>query len=392
MFPRFLKYLIFFLSFFLILQLFSTPPENNGGQEADVVVKSSQTEYTEGEIVEIIVRNNTDKPIALSQGHCSTNPLQVFKYANGIWEEQTAKASKNHCLEANSVTPQSEQKVNYAPWNHDLFAEVGKYKIEYRYDDGNKERIYYAEFTVDSPSFITSTWRVFFYKPIYNGLIYLTTIVPSYSNLGFAIILLTVIIKLLLLGPNSRAIRAQQDMQKIQPKLKKIQTKYAGDQQKIAEETMKIWKEHKVNPFGSCLPLFIQLPIMLALFYVAQYGLDVENNLFLLYEFVANLNIDLDPMFLSVLDLTQNNYIVLPLIVGGFQYIQMSMIGNKMNEQKKDTKPGELDQAQIMNNTMKYVLPVMIAVFTASLPAAVGLYWGTSTLFAIGQQKYLMKK
>ena len=85
-------------------------------------------------------------------------------------------------------------------------------------------------------------------------------------NLGWAIILLTLIIKLILLAPNQKALKAQKQMQKIQPQLDALKKKYANDQQKLAAETMEIWKKYKINPMSSCLPMLIQFPILIALF------------------------------------------------------------------------------------------------------------------------------
>lgn len=390
MFPRFLKYLLFFLSLLLIIQFFTEPPAQKGTQvEREIELNISQTSYTEGDIVSLTLKNNTDKPLAVPQETCETNPLNVYKHVGGLWEEVSASAKNGVCVETAQLQPGQEVVISYGKWNFELFGEVGKYKIEFPYSTNGDEKNFFVEFDVSEPSFFKSFWRTLFYKPIYNILIYLVAIVPDYSNLGIAIILLTLLIKFALLGQNNKAIKSQQELQKVQPILNKIKTKYAGDQQKVAQETMKVWKEHKINPFGSCLPLFIQLPIMLALFYVVQDGLNIEENTFLLYEFVRAKEVTIDPLLFGIMDLTTRNVIVLPLLVGGMQYYQMNLITPK-RDPKQDTS--ELDQAQMMGQTMKYILPIMIAFFTASMPAAVGLYWGTSTLFAIVQQWFIMQK
>lgn len=392
MFPKFVKYLLFFLTLLLIIQLFTAPPvkDDDAAMKRDVELTLSSTEFRQDVIVKLSVKNNSNSDITIAQVDCQTNPLNVFQYAGGTWQEKNAQVENGDCLEKPVLKPGEEFLVDYSKWNHDLFGEVGKYKIEFPYVKNEKQQNYFVEFSVTEPSFIVNAWNVMFYKPIYNSLILFVKILPHYSNLGFSIILLTLLIKLILLVPNTRAIRSQQEMQKIQPLLAKIKAKYAGDQQKISKETMKIWKEHKVNPFGSCLPLFIQLPVMLALFYVAQSGVNIEENMYLVYESLMNGKIILDPIFLGVMDLTEKNYYVLPIIVGGLQYYQMSL--SLPSTPKKEKKDGEIDQAQMMNSTMKYVMPLMVAVFTASLPAAVGLYWGTSTLFALVQQMVLTKK
>ena len=205
--------------------------------------------------------------------------------------------------------------------------------------------------------------------------------------------LLTLVIKLILIGPNHKALKAQKSLQKIQPELDKVKEKYKGNQQKIASETMAIWKKHKVNPLGSCLPMLIQFPVMIALFYVVKVGLS-PNNIHLLYEPLKNFDLALiDPIFLSILDLTKINSFVLPLIVGGLQFFQMKLsFALKKDKVKEKTKTDKANQMQTMNKMMTYTLPVMIAFFTATMPAAVGIYWGVSTLFGIAQQVYINKK
>lgn len=106
-------------------------------------------------------------------------------------------------------------------------------------------------------------------QPLYNILTLIASVLPTH-DLGLAIILLTLLIKTVLLGPTLKSMKAGAKMQEIQPKLKEIQEKYKGNQTKISEETMKLWKEHKVNPFGSCLPILIQMPILFGLFYVIK--------------------------------------------------------------------------------------------------------------------------
>src|SRR3989339_407748 len=100
-------------------------------------------------------------------------------------------------------------------------------------------------------------------------------VMPGHS-LALAIIILTLIIRTILLVPSQHAIKSQKKLQEIQPKLEEIKKKYAGNQEKIAMETMKVWQENKVNPMGSCLPLLVQFPIMIALFYAVKYGIGLK--------------------------------------------------------------------------------------------------------------------
>jgi YidC/Oxa1 family membrane protein insertase len=161
----------------------------------------------------------------------------------------------------------------------------------------------------------------------------------------------------------------------------------------IAKETMALWKEHKVNPLGSCLPLLIQFPFLIAIFYVIQTGLS-PNNVYLLYGPLKEFSLlSIDVNFLGILDLTKINAFALPIVVGGLQFFQMklAMMRNKKRKEekenkKKDKKKGKGAEMEMASQMMIYVMPVMIALFTASLPSGVGLYWSASTIFGIVQQ------
>jgi YidC/Oxa1 family membrane protein insertase len=173
-----------------------------------------------------------------------------------------------------------------------------------------------------------------------------------------------------------------------------LKEKYKDNQQKLAEETMKIWQEHKVNPMSGCLPILIQFPILIALFFVVQDGLNPDQSVFLyepLKDFVFQ---NVSTNFLGLLELTKQNFYVLPFVVGGLQFSQLYLANNRNKKQKAKTKSKDQnqDQMQSVQNTMLYFMPAMIAVITATLPAGVGLYWGTSTLFAIMQQVIINKE
>jgi YidC/Oxa1 family membrane protein insertase len=191
-------------------------------------------------------------------------------------------------------------------------------------------------------------------------------------------------------------MESQRVMQKLQPELKALQEKYKDDKEKLAQETMAFWKKHKVNPFGSCLPLLIQLPIVLAIFYAVQNGLDVASS-YLLYEPLKNVNMQhVQTLFISLpfytLDLALKEPFVLPAVVGLLQFVQMKLALPKLKAaQKKPTQDGMPDM-QMVNQTMTYVLPLMLAFMAATIPAGVGLYWGVNTIFGIVQQFVVNKE
>ncbi len=358
----------------------------------DVVLYTTKSTYGRGAEVILNIQNNTATPFTLAS-LCPEEPLDVYFYQNGDW--QAVKSSPElDCTQIPkelSIKPQEKKSISYRYWRYSLFSPLGRYQIKTTINDKTYSS---NEFTLKKEGIFRNIWQNLIYRPIYNTLIFFAKVIPNHS-LGLSILLLTLLIRTLLLIPSQKGLKAQKKLQEVQPKIKNIQEKHKGDQQKIAEETMKIWKEHKVNPLGSCLPLFIQLPILIALFYVIQ---DVYNpdNHFLLYAPLSSFSLkDLNVNFLNLLNLTQKNTFVLPLIVGGLQFFQikLSLLKNQKQASSKkevattkDKKDSAPDQMEIMNKTMTYVMPVMITVFTASVPSGIGLYWGISTLYGIGQQ------
>lgn len=368
--------IIFFALAFLLVWSFLNPKTND--QNVDDVVLDAKSKIAIGKSVIINVKNNGETDLVIPAS-CPKNPLTVEHYTNGEWT--LIEAESNVCDKEDIVIASGKKhEINYAPWNHELFGEKGRYRISLEQIIEEKSKIYTEEIEITSPSIFRTLWLEGLYKPIFNTLIYLISIIPNHS-LGWAIILLTFIIKLILLAPNHKALKAQKAMQKVQPQLDVLKKKHKDNPQKLAEETMQIWKKHKVNPMSSCLPMLIQFPILIALFYVVKEGLGFINPQ-LLYGSLQNFDASLiQPVFLGIIDLTKVNIIVLPIIIGLLQFGQMRLTLGKGIKNAPADSP-----MPMMNKTMIYVMPILIAFFTASLPAAVGFYWGASTLFGIGQQ------
>ncbi len=377
---KLLRFLFFFLVFLIVFQLFGqrNSKQNNSG---DDILISSKSKFTIGKVVILDIENQSSKEIAI-ENNCPNNPLLVEYYQNGEWVKKEAVLEDNEkCDETKGVkvSPEESTKVNFGLWNYELFSEIGRYRITYETILEDRTKNYTHEFSIVKPSLIKRGWNALLYKPIFNTLFFFVSKLPG-NSLGWAIILLTILIKLILLGPNQKALKSQKQLQRVQPQLDALKQKYKNDPQRLAQETMGIWKKHKVSPMGSCLPMLIQFPILIALFYVVRDGLSITN-LDLFYAPLKDFDLSMvDPLFLG-LNLTKVNALILPLIIGGLQFIQINL---SLAKTKKSS--GGPAAMPMMNNMMKFMMPVMIAIFTASLPAAVGFYWGTSTLFAIGQQ------
>lgn len=399
---KFLNYALLFLMLFLIGQsFFGTQTPVDYGDDP-IIFETTKQEFKQGKVVELKVINNTENDINLKLNDCPKEPFQVSRIT-GSTEEVITTVPDISCENINnpnketvSISANSNTIVRYNYWSNQLFSETGRYKISANINlEDETYNVNSNEFTIVKPGFIWNTWNQLIYRPIYNGLIFLISIIPG-KSLGAAIILITLLIRGALYSQNKKALTAQKKMAEIQPKLNALRDKYKDNQQKLAEETMKIWQTHKVNPMSGCLPLLIQFPILIALYFSVQDGLNPDQSVFL-YNFLSNFTFqDISTNFLNILDLTQKNIIVLPLIVGALQFTQLYLTNSKNKakqaENKSKNKNSQEDQMQMVQNTMLYFMPAMIAVITASLPAGVGLYWGTSTLFGIVQQIIINKE
>lgn len=234
-------------------------------------------------------------------------------------------------------------------------------------------------------SAITIIFNEVLYRPLFNGLVFLYNIIPGH-DFGVAIILLTLIIRLLLYPLFQKSIKSQQALTILQPKIKEIQKKYKNDKEKQARLMMELYKTHKVNPMSGCLPILIQLPILYAFFRVLWTGLDPSklNNL---YWFISNPGL-INPIFLGIIDLSKKSPF-LAILAGIAQFIQSKMMMPKNSYPKIDHK---LDWTRTMSTQMTYLMPVLTIFIAWGLPAGLPLYWLSLTLFGIFQQYIALKK
>lgn len=236
---------------------------------------------------------------------------------------------------------------------------------------------------------ISTLWHTIVYKPLYNTLIFFIGVLPGQS-VGGAIILLTIIVKLALYPLTGKSIKAQHAMKELEPELKQIREKHKEDKQLQAKKTMELYQERGVTPFSGCLPLFIQIPIIIGLYWVFK-DLKIDDTMF--YGFISKPT-SLDMHFL-VFDLAQKS-IILAGLSGVTQFIQTHLSLGRQSVTpttlSTDGKPTfQEDFAKSMQVQMRYVLPVMIAVIAFNTSAAVALYWTTSNILSIIQE-LLMKR
>lgn len=221
-----------------------------------------------------------------------------------------------------------------------------------------------------------------FYRPLLNGLVFFTKILP-FNDMGLAIIVLTVIVKLIIFPFTHKSIKTQIKIKEIEPELKKIKKSFP-DRQKQAEEMMKLYKEHGISPYSGFLMLFIQLPILIALFSVFKRGLNFKEGLYYFLSFPQNANL----LFLGLIDITKPN-IFLALITGITQFLQVKLASPAVPIENKENK-NDFNAALAVQ--MKYFMPVLIFIIALKLPAAVSIYWTTMNIFAIVHESLVRKK
>ncbi len=230
--------------------------------------------------------------------------------------------------------------------------------------------------------FITAFNEIFFH-PLLNALVFLTSVLPFY-DLGLAVIILTILVRLVLFPFTHHSIKAQTKMRSLEPEIARIRDEHKHNQEEQARRIMALYKEHGVNPFSGCVMLLVQLPLLIALYRV--FLVDVEDMGRYLYPFVS-LPDSMHTVFLGVIHLTETS-IFLAALSGITQFIQMKLAVPASSANIKQ-KP---DISSMMTSQMTYVMPGIIFAIGLQFPAAVSLYWTTMNLFAIIHEMIVRKK
>jgi len=224
---------------------------------------------------------------------------------------------------------------------------------------------------------ITAFFRTILSKPLFNGLILLYEH-AAFGDLGIAIILLTIIVRLVLFPLFHKTAKHQRVAQKIQPKVKEIQKKHKDDREMQAKALMELYKEHKMNPLTPFLLLIIQLPILFALYRIFINGVS-DSSLSMLYSFVSAPS-EVSHTFLGIIELNAVS-IPIAILAAAMQYIQGRLVISRSKKQ------GQMPaQAKGFAKASVFIGPVIALVVLTRFPAAVGLYWLTTTVFSIIQQ------
>ncbi len=227
------------------------------------------------------------------------------------------------------------------------------------------------------------------YLPIFNLFVWLYNVIPGH-DVGLVILAITILVRLILWPLTSASIKSQRALQDLQPKMAAIKLEYANDKQKQTQAIMEMYKNNKVNPLASCLPMLVQLPILIALYTVLQDGLHSKNLADSLYPFISNPG-TISQISLGFLNMATPNT-VLAILAGAAQYFQAKTMMRK--SPPKQAGEGAKDEAMMamMNKQMLYLMPIMTVVIGFKLPGGLTLYWFFGTLLMIAQQMWLSKK
>lgn len=237
------------------------------------------------------------------------------------------------------------------------------------------------------------------FRPLYNALIVLYQVIPG-QDLGVAIILLTILVRLVLSPLLTRQFRSQAKLAALQPKVDELR-KTTKDQAEQSRRLMGLYREHGVSPVGGCLPLLIQLPILWAMYQALQRGLQPES-LSALYAFVASPG-TVDPIAFGFLNLAEPSFrrgapvswpgVILAVLTGLVTYwqVRQTPIARPKHTMQEDRSPAE-QMAHRMSTQMRLMVPATTVYFTLVFPVGIALYWFVTTIVAVLQQHFLLRR
>lgn len=229
---------------------------------------------------------------------------------------------------------------------------------------------------------IAHIWNLILYHPLINALAFLVSIVPG-GDVGLAVIILTVLVKVILFPLSQKSIESQAQMNILAPELNRIKASGASKEEQ-AKLTFELYKKHKTNPFSGCLLIIIQIPIIFALYYVFFKGIRFDSGV--LYSFI-HIPEHINMVFLGLVDISQKS-LFLAILAGLSQYLQAHFMPQPPKNTSTTTGSFAESFTKSMSVQMKYIFPFIIVFIAYRISGAVALYWITSNLFAVGQQLY----
>lgn len=382
---RIINIALFALIITLILQMFISKPVEN--PTTGIFIRAEQSAVTVPNIPKITLFNQTDNEISIN----TCEDIKISRNSSLITGLENVE---NFCNNI-TVSPKSSTLIDLGPL-HKMFASsasVGKYIFTLNSNDGEKQ----IAFDVEKPGFFRSILSTLIYQPIYNLFVGILMILPGHE-LGWAIILVTIIIRLFLLIPQHKMLVNSKKLANLTPKLKALQEEYKDDRATLGMKMMELYKKENVSPMGSCLPLLIQLPILMTIYWVIM-GITDVSNFYHLYSFFKDFDISaIQTMFFGVnlLQVGGTFGIAMGILLAVTQWLQSYLSFKnqpkiKKPEKKADDAMPSIDP-EFMQKMMLYFFPIMIGVSGIFFPLGLGLYWWIGLLFMIVQQIYVNSK
>lgn len=226
----------------------------------------------------------------------------------------------------------------------------------------------------------SNLYHTIVFNPLYNGLISLFDFLP-WIDAGVAVIIFTIIVRIILFPLSKKAIVTQVKMKEIEPELNQLK-KTVTDRQQQALKVMELYKKKGVNPFSSFFLLFLQLPIIYALYSIFIGSGLPDINTDILYSFISKPEIDMN--FLGLVNVAEKS-VLFAVLAAIAQYLQLHFsLAGKASTVKSDNP--SMDMAQNMIKNMKYIFPVIVFLISYKISAVVAIYWTVSSLFTLGQE------
>lgn len=283
--------------------------------------------------------------------------------------------SPNVGLKVKKIIEEKERVVESTALLHPQVVIAPQRSIEQKYSlyFGPKDRKLLESLGVGLDKAISYGWKVF--EPIAKPLVSVLNIFYSLTkNYGLAIIILTVIIKLLFYPLTQKSFQSMQGMQKLQPKMTALREKYKDDKEKLNRELMQLYRTEKINPLGGCLPMLLQIPVFIALYQALWNSIELRHTPFIWWINDLSAPEDIFSIHLFGFDLP---FRVLPLIMGVTMYLQ----------QKMTPTMGTSQQAKMME-----WMPILFTFLFWGFPSGLVLYWLVNNVLTITQQYFIRKK
>jgi YidC/Oxa1 family membrane protein insertase len=235
-------------------------------------------------------------------------------------------------------------------------------------------------------------WHTFFFDPVYNSLVFFIDVIPG-GDVGLAIIATVFLVKTILFPISVKAAKTQRIMKEIEPQLKELKETHKDDREAQAKAMMEIYRDAGMNPFASIILIFIQIPVVISLYFSVYTGGGIALpaiNTAILYGFIAEpINVTMN--FLGFIDITQRS-VLLAIAAAVTQFFVVSVTMPKLPPKVEGAEPSMKDDfMRNMQVQMKYVMPILIGVVAYTISAAIALYFLVSNIVALIQEVFVRK-